>query len=220
MAGPTYSPAYSVVTQSLAAALDRLVVVPAFKKVSSVTVIGLPFGASVSLHIGQRSDAVPLLAQGVEFKCCPAVESGIAVTCAAQGGNLVLLVTYGESAIDVTGGGALSGVFQGALYTGDGHTQNVAIANRGGIVQLANPLAVGGVPNSKLVTASTMTFSTGPLPGWTNGLPSRPSPRFGWRITTLRVPPASAPVRGSSTTLVRGHTVRTSGARYGTATCR
>lgn len=143
---------YAVPRVPLTNVVDRLTVIPPGKRVSTVTIIGLPNGGQCSLHLGTQSDGVPLLAQGLQIKCCPPVETGIAVTVpTAQGGELVLLVTFGDATFDITGGGLPPGIVAGAVFVGNVQGQNGG-ANAGCRCQLANPATVGGKPNTKLLT--------------------------------------------------------------------
>lgn len=111
--------AYDIVRVSLATATPQpgnwVEAVKRGQPISSVTVIGLPGGASVNLHLG-TAPGIPALVQGVQFKMpmrrdaagnCIFPDTGLYVeVVSTAAGELVLLVTFGvDGLIEVTGGG-------------------------------------------------------------------------------------------------------------------
>lgn len=111
--------AYDVVRVSLAAATPQpgnfIEAIKRGQPISSITVIGLPGGASANLHLG-TAPGIPALVQGVQFKMplrrdsagnCIFPDTGLYVeVVGTAAGELVLLVTFGaDGLIEVTGGG-------------------------------------------------------------------------------------------------------------------
>lgn len=62
--------------------------------VATVTVIQLPGGAVVSLHIGQVGLPIPLLNQGMSFELCPEETGGLFLTNPVGAGLLILLISF------------------------------------------------------------------------------------------------------------------------------
>jgi len=90
--------AYKVLSFDLSTVRDReLIAVTQNSAVSTISVIQLPSGADVTIHLeGPTSDPWPLLNQGLQFKACPPERKGIHLSNPQGGGILKLGISYSQ----------------------------------------------------------------------------------------------------------------------------
>lgn len=94
---------YRIETLDLSAAQDKKVIVERDTEVVAWTVVALPAGAQVQLHIGQNGDPIDINVEGIsgepDVPGCPLTTDGLFYSCLPQPGvSVKLYIGFGQAA--------------------------------------------------------------------------------------------------------------------------
>lgn len=94
---------YRVLDVDLTSARDRSVLFQRDTQIANVVILEFTAGTDFQLHFGQ-SPAIPIKAQGEEWRLCPAENDGVFMTHGAQPGlSVKLLVSFGSAPLTLQG---------------------------------------------------------------------------------------------------------------------